>query len=676
MTMLNKMLSENFLECISKEKSSDVEQTRLLIESLPEKKLALKGLAVINLTVDSIRTGLGGRTILELKNDMSTHDDGTIANGDIRTGDIVKVDVMGKAKKTKDESAKSDVSVDGVVTRVSQQSIVITVNEEYDDKVVNIVNDRIWIVKIANSITYKRMESTMRKLAELESLPPLFQLLLCESSYTRPSDTVLTQSLERLAFHDPNLNESQRFAINFALNSPISIIHGPPGTGKTYTLIETIRQLVDRGERVLVCGSSNISVDTILERLNGKLPGDQLLRIGHPARLLSANLQHCLDIVAATNDGGQLVNDIKKEIDDTTKKIKKTKSYREKKSIWNEVKMLKKELRERERKVTDELILQAKVVLCTLHGSSSRELLNVYSTHVGKKVFDTIIIDEVSQALEPQCWIPLVSHLKSNVHRLILAGDNQQLPPTIKIDTDDNVKRVLETTIFDRLVTHYGDAFKNLLEVQYRMNDKIMQFSSQTFYNSRLKADHSVHDILLYDLDNVEKTHETESPLIWYDTQGGEFPERDSSEQGELLNSSKFNEMEAYVVQFHINRLLEAGVKPSHIGVIAPYNAQVSLLKGMIHKDNPDIEISTVDGFQGREKEVIVLTLVRSNDKGEVGFLADKRRLNVAMTRPKRQLCVIGDMETISRGSKFLHDWTSWSEDNSDVIYPDLDDIL
>jgi DNA polymerase alpha-associated DNA helicase A len=674
--MANKRLSEKFLKCIDLERAADVEQTTLLLKTLPQKKLAIKGLAIINLITENVRTGLGGRTILELRNDLSFHESDSLVSGDIRTGDIVKIDKMSSSSKTKgknDEDQKS--ACEGVVTRVSQQSIVITVNEEHDERILDIMNERLWIVKISNSVTYKRMESTMRKLAEMESPSHLTQILLNEVQYIPPSSSSLQSSLESIKFHDANLNESQRNAINFALNSPISIIHGPPGTGKTYTLIETIKQLVERGERVLVCGPSNISVDTILERLNRSLPGDQLLRIGHPARLLSANLRHCLDIVSTTNDGGQLVADIKREIDDTIKRIKKTRSYREKRAIWQEVKLLRKELREREKKVTDEIILQAKVVVATLHGSSSRELNNVYVTHPGLKLFDTIIIDEVSQALEPQCWIPVVSHERSQVKRLILAGDNQQLPPTIKIDTDNSVKQILETTMFDRLVNHYGDQFKKMLEVQYRMNTKIMQFSSDILYGSKLKADESVSHILLLDLDGVDKTDETEVPLMWYDTQGGQFPERDSTEEGELV-PSKYNEMEAYLVQFHINKLREAGVQDEHIGVIAPYNAQTSLLKSLIHKNRPKIEISTVDGFQGREKEIIIFSLVRSNDNREVGFLAEERRLNVAITRPKRQLCVVGDMETVERGSKFLHDWCTWCENNAEIIYPDPDDIL
>lgn len=672
--MSNKKLAEKFLKCISLERGADIDQTSLLLNTLSPKKLASKGLAIVNLASENLKTGLGGRTILELKNDLGGHESEFIVAGDIRTGDIVKIDKVPSSTKKKSKTGDSDSGCEGVITRISQTSIVITIDENFEEKILNIVNDKLWIVKISNSITYKRMESTMRKLSEIDSPNQLVSLLLNEAKCLPPSTSKLDSSYKSLTFFDENLNQSQKNAINFAINSPISIVHGPPGTGKTYTLIELIRQLVQKGERVLVCGPSNISVDTILERLNGKLPGDQLLRIGHPARLLSSNLQHCLDIVSTTSDGGQLVGDIKKEIDDTIKTIKKTKSYREKKAIWQDVKELRKELKIREKKVTHELIKQAKVIVATLHGSSSRDLLSIYNAQPGLKLFDTIIIDEVSQSLEPQCWIPIINHLQSDTKKLVLAGDNQQLPPTIKLDNNDNVKDILATTLFDRLVSNYGDSFKKLLDTQYRMNKSIMEFSSQTLYNGELKADESVEGILLPDLTNVEKNDYTEFPVIWYDTQG-DFPEKDSADDDELV-SSKYNDMEAYVVHLHIKRLLESGVSKEHIGVIAPYNAQVSFLKKLLHAEYPQIEISTVDGFQGREKEVIILSLVRSNNLRSVGFLADERRLNVAITRPKRQLCVVGDMETITKGSKFLHDWVEWNETNADLVYPDPDDLL
>lgn len=707
--MSHKDLSSQFLRSLDLEQAADIKQTTDLLTSLAPKKLSQKGLAIINLQIESIKTGLGGRTIIELKNDLSSNKDDRIETGDIRVGDIVKIEKMSSStsssgnsskKKGKKSNSKSDFNnedddsateskiSEGVITRISQTSVIVTVDEQHEENILTLLSTKVWIVKISNSITYKRMKSTLRKLAEYENLPSdLFQLLASRDyQYVAPAQAVLEASLKGLNFHNDRLNASQKHAINFSLNSPISIIHGPPGTGKTYTLIELITHLVSRGERVLVCGPSNISIDTILERLSKvqMIKGDDLLRIGHPARLLQSNLKHSLDIVSTYSDAGLLVGDIKKEIEEAIKKVKKTRSYREKRAIWGEVKELRNELRQREKKVTTELILKAKVVLSTLHGASSRELMNVYGQtgeNDGKPLFDTLIIDEVSQSLEPQCWIPLVSH--SGLKKLVLAGDNLQLPPTIKLDTNDDSKRILERTMFDRLVSKYGEEFKNLLDVQYRMNEKIMRFSSDELYQGKLTADESVMDILPFDLDNVEKNDITEVPLVWYDTQGGEYPERDSAEDNNSgkskdIVSSKYNEMECYVVSYHLETLLYAGLSESQIGIIAPYNSQISHLKSLISGKHPEVEISTVDGFQGREKEVIILSLVRSNPEMEIGFLKDERRLNVAITRAKRQLCVVGDMEVMEqqRVSKFIKNWVKWWENNGEIVYPDLDDIL
>lgn len=660
---MNKEVAEKFLRCIAHEQSQDVETTSELLNSLPLQKLVAKGLAVNNLALENLRTGLGGKLYLELTPDLAI--DKELVRGDVKAGDIVIISPT--------SSKKEPLKVDGVVLKVSDKQIVITVDETKEQESVKLYSyPRLYTVKTTNTITYKRMESTMRKLHEFEDTPDnsIIQYLLHVRAFLPNKDTKL-----KTVFHNPQLNESQKDAINFALQNDISIIHGPPGTGKTYTLVELIKQLYDKGQRVLVCGPSNISVDTILERLGKVIPGDSLLRIGHPARLLEQNLAHSLDVLSKSNESGAIVKDISKEIDDTIATIKKKKSYKDRKEGWKEVRELRKELRQRERKVVTDIILGSRVIVATLHGSSARELRNVYqhSPHL----FDTLIIDEVSQSVEPQCWIPLISHYKSNISKLVLAGDDKQLPPTIKTEDNAEVKKVLSTTIFDRLVKHYGDSFKKLLNIQYRMNYDIMEFSSNQMYQGKLLAADSVSKQTLAELPGVEVNEDTEIPLIWYDTQGDDFPERADDDDDEEIFSSKYNENEAYLALYHVTKLIESNLDQRYIGIISPYSAQVSLLKKFVHSKYPLVEISTVDGFQGREKEVIVLSLVRSNDRFEVGFLRDERRLNVAMTRPKRQLCVIGNMETLERSRvPFLKSWVAWSEEHSEIRYPDLDEIL
>lgn len=678
-------LFDRFKEAIIEEQDEDVSQTNAYLAAYSPKKLASLGLAAINLQITNIRTGLGGKTILELKLDPA-YGDGDINSGTLRTGDIVKLAKMMKTtekkkiKKQLDEKLDDDddsSGIEAVIVKAMTQTITVSVDESSDSEKVlqyyNNTNDlaRMWIVKLANSITYKRMITTMNKVNELKESEKndIHKLLLGEMKYMSKDEN------RDIKFFNPQLNQSQKQAIEFAINkSNITIIHGPPGTGKTYTLIELIQQLTTLGEKVLVCGPSNISVDTILERLSGKFKTGQLIRMGHPARLLALNLQHSLEILSKSY-GKEIIQGIEDDILSTLTKIRKCKRYAERRVLYQEMKILRKELKQREKKIVSELLANARVVVATLHGSGSYELRN------NDLVFDTIIIDEVSQSMEPQCWIPLL--LNNRFKRLVIAGDNMQLPPTIKL-TKKRGSSLLETTLFDRLVNKLeGNQFKKLLDVQYRMNTSIMKFPSMQLYENKLKSDVSVESITLADLPHVEDSEDSNIQCVWYDTQGGQFPEQKT----ELIEGdSKYNEMELLVVRGHINKLLELGVREKDIGVIAPYSAQVQLLKKQIGPET-EIEISTVDGFQGREKEVIILTLVRSNDDGEIGFLSEQRRLNVAITRPKRQLCVVGDLELMSRsGSKFLQNWCKYVEDGVpdevnyvqpyEIIYPNLEDYL
>ncbi|EGW35223.1 uncharacterized protein SPAPADRAFT_53535 [Spathaspora passalidarum NRRL Y-27907] len=681
-------LFEQFKNAIEDEQQEDISETDAYISMYSPKKLSSLGLAIINLQIINLRTGLGAKTIIELKLDPAFGDT-DINTGTLRTGDIVKLSKMEKststnAKKKKTKSTTStensedseDQGIEAVVLKVSTQTISISVEESTDDAHVlqyynNTNNDstRMWLVKLANSITYKRMISTMNKVNELQPSDKndIHKLLLGESSY------ISHQNNHFITFFNSHLNDSQKQAIEFAINkSNITIIHGPPGTGKTYTLIELIQQLTNLGEKVLVCGPSNISVDTILERLGDKYKSGQLIRIGHPARLLPVNLQHSLEILSKSY-GREIISDIEHDISSTLTKIRKCKRYAERRELYQELKLLKRELKQREKKIVHELLINARVVVATLHGSGSYEL------RTNDLAFDTIIIDEVSQSMEPQCWIPLL--LNTKFKRLVIAGDNMQLPPTVK-----SVKRkgssILETTLFDRLVLKgEGNKFKKLLDVQYRMNTSIMMFPNMQLYSNKLKSDSSVENITLSELPGVEENDDTLCKCIWYDTQGGEFPEQVSES---VEGDSKYNEMELLVVRGHIEKLLSDGVQPKDIGVIAPYAAQVQLLKKQMGPET-EIEISTVDGFQGREKEVIILTLVRSNESREIGFLSDQRRLNVAITRPKRQLCVIGDLELMSSsGSIFLKNWCKYVEEGIDckdvepfeIVYPNLEDYL
>ncbi|KAI1872634.1 hypothetical protein JX265_005514 [Neoarthrinium moseri] len=668
------------LALLDAELQSELQETSGLISNTSPTALQRAGLAITNLVISAQRTGLGGKTVLELSPDSANSSTGELPEHGIRTGDIILVSEQpagsAKKKEIKDLEKKG---VRGVVTKVKKDSVSVAADEEKEDAS---ITGRVWLVKLADDVTYRRMNQTMEKLQKMtESDYSIFTRVLfgLSTPSSLPADMSSDPEYGNIEWFDPSLNDSQKDAIRFALASKeIALVHGPPGTGKTHTLIELILQLVRRNQRVLVCGPSNISVDNIVERLSPhKVP---ILRLGHPARLLPSVLSHSLDVLTQTSEAGLIVKDVRAEMDAKQASIKKTRNGRERKAIYMDLKELRKEYRVRERQCVNNLVAGSKVVLATLHGAGGFQLKN--------ESFDVVIIDEASQALEAQCWVPLLAAKKA-----VCAGDHLQLPPTIK-STNSKVKpkvkegggvikgMSLETTLFDRLLSLHGQSIKRMLTTQYRMNEKIMRFPSDELYEGKLVAAEHVKDRLLKDLPYaVQDTEDTNEPVIFIDTQGGDFPEKNEEDDTgkkssikSLLGDSKSNEMEAALVKQHIRALVDAGVKPEDIAVVTPYNAQLSLLAPL--KDEfPGIELGSVDGFQGREKEAVIVTLVRSNSDGEVGFLGEKRRLNVAMTRPKRSLTIIGDSDTVKKGSEFLKNWIEWLEENADLRYPDASSI-
>ena len=346
-------------------------------------------------------------------------------------------------------------------------------------------------------------------------------------------------------------------------------------------------------------------------------------------------LNHSLEVLTQTSEAATIVRDVKKEMDAKQASLRKARNGRERRAIYGDMKELRKEYREREKKCVDTIVGESKVVLTTLHGAGGFQLRN--------QKFDVVIIDEASQALEAQCWVPLLSAKK-----VVLAGDHLQLPPTIKSlnsktkvesvkeDVNGTGKISLETTLFDRLLSLYGPSIKRMLTTQYRMHEKIMRFPSDELYESKLVAADAVKARLLLDLPyEVEATDDTEEPLVFWDTQGGDFPEKSEEEEvgkrggrGMRFGESKSNEMEAALVKKHVESLVNAGTKPADIAIVTPYNAQLALLSHDLKERFPGIELGSIDGFQGREKEAVIVSLVRSNSEHEVGFLGEKRRLN------------------------------------------------
>ena len=572
----------------------------------------------------------------------------------------------------------------GIVTQFNSKKIVVAFDEEIEEES---LPKNICLVQLVNQVTYDRIKNGLEKLKQMEFNEKSLNLINVLFEVFEPT---FNESIERknyiknMTFFNNNLNESQKDAVRFALEvNEIGLIHGPPGTGKTTTIVEVILQLVKLGNKILVVAPSNIAVDNIGEKLiyyKSQLSGKDskinlnfdLCRIGHPARLLPSVISNCLDTKVENSDNTQFVKKVKREMDKIKRELEKV-DYREKEKkfqLKQELKDKREDIKGSYRNTVFDIYRKANIILSTCV-SSGENYLNLAISK--ENPFDYIIIDECAQGTECLCWVPILQGKKA-----ILAGDHLQLPPTIK---SKNAEYVLSYTLFDRMISTYGDKVTRLLDTQYRMNEKIMKFSSQELYEDKLIADDTVKNHTLKDLiterynNNKEILEEIKSlddfgifdkPLVLLNTSGLDF-----FETKDLETLSSFNVAETDLCKRMVDYLKDKlKAENKDIGIITPYSAQVSNLSHKItQEDYKGLEISTVDGFQGREKEIIILSLVRSNQKHQVGFLSDSRRLNVAITRPRRMLVVIGDIDTITNGEEkenlFLKHFGEYCNDNA-----------
>jgi ATP-dependent RNA/DNA helicase IGHMBP2 len=428
---------------------------------------------------------------------------------------------------------------------------------------------------------------------------------------------------------NPTLNALQREAVCFALSAEdVAILHGPPGTGKTTTLVELIRQITRTGQRVLAVAPSNLAVDNLFEKLLAA--GEKAIRVGHPARVRPELRQQTLDALAENHPDIKLARKLSRDAyalrAQATKYTRAKPEPGERRAKRQEAKQMLADARKIEDQVVVSLLNSARVVCATLTGLD-RELLNTQH-------FDWCIMDEASQCTEATAWAPL-----QIVDRLVLAGDHFQLPPTII--SAQAAAEGFNVSLLERLIDQLGKGVARRLSVQYRMHHQIMKFSSQEFYEDSLSADAVVYDHLLQDLPSLAANDLTRTPIDFIDTAGASY-----DESAELEGDSRYNLQEADLVLKKVQALLASGLALAEIAVISPYSAQVRLLRERIQQ--PEMEIDSVDGFQGREKEAVIVSLVRSNREGEIGFLEDVRRMNVALTRARRKLIVIGDSATIT----------------------------
>lgn len=532
-------------------------------------------------------------------------------------GDLISVSLAGEI---------SDSPLIGTVYDKEGGRIVLAFREDLDDEAVE--EHLLYDLNLsAGRSTYKKIYDTLRKVRSAKDDRLAFFRDL--SLGLRKPESYDPPSIEKIIFFNDSLNRWQKEAVAKARASKdIFILHGPPGTGKTTTLVEIIRQAVEAGQFVFATAPSNTACDQLLESL--VRGGVTALRLGHPARIMEHLRTHTIDARLIQHPLRKEADRLEQELMQIFKKKDRRRErrvlHREERAEVNlEIRRLKSEIRAVDHEVLDQVIRSASVLVGT-HASGDHPWLK-------KKTLDLLIMDEASQAIEPMAWNPIL-----RAQKVILAGDHLQLPPTVK--SEEAARKGLAKTLFERFHHRLGDEFKSLLKIQYRMHEHIMNFSSRYFYKGELEADASVRHHVLADLSFVTRAPETEEALLFLDTAGAGFEEK--MEPG---SHSRFNAEEANLLILKLNGLLKLGVDPETVAVISPYSAQVRLLASKIR--DKGIEIDSVDGFQGREKDVVFVSLVRSNCEGELGFLADTRRMNVAMTRARRKLIVIGDSGTL-----------------------------
>lgn len=439
-----------------------------------------------------------------------------------------------------------------------------------------------------------------------------------------------TQPASTFSFHPlrfPWLNATQEEAVNKVLHAKdVAIVHGPPGTGKTTTLVEAVYETLHRENQVLVCAQSNMAVDWISEKLVDR--GVSVLRIGNPSRVNDKMLSFTYERRFESHPDYPQLWSIRKAIRELYARSRKG---AEREAVRQKINSLKDRATELEIRINESLFSEARVIACTLVGSANRLL-------TGQK-FGTLFIDEVAQALEAACWIPI-----RKADRVILAGDHCQLPPTVK--APEALRAGLGHTLMQTIVKNKPDTV-SLLKLQYRMNDEIMRFSSEWFYGGMLQSAPEVKYRSILDFD---------TPIEWINTEGLDCNEEFIGENYGRINKSEaelsIEQLKGYITKIGRERFLDERID---VGMISPYKAQVQYLRRLVRNDvffkpyRQAITINTVDGFQGQERDVILISLVRANEEGQIGFLNDLRRMNVAITRARMKLIILGDASTLTR---------------------------
>jgi predicted DNA helicase len=628
------------------EQKEDQAQFKLKNASASIKERRRRGLTWYPVTITQEDIGFGGKVVLELERPAHRQD---LHLFQVGKNACVFSNAPGY-------SGPDRPVLSGVVTSVRRNKLVLaTTKEELPDWVqnANTLNgstpngSTLGIDLTFDEVSYREMHQALNDVigAHGNRLAELRDVLLGarQASYREPKADDL--------FYPSALNDSQLVAVRHVIAAQdVAIIHGPPGTGKTTTLVQAILETIRRERRVLVCAPSNTAVDLLTEKLAER--GVNVIRMGNPSRVSDLLLQHTLDAGVMAHPSYAKMHAMRQTAEqhrDTANELAKEgvrhfgfEGRQHRQQLREEARTLRQAADDLERFMTEDVLESVQVITCTLVGASHR--------HMRHLSFETVFIDEAAQALEPGCWIPIAKG-----QRIVLAGDHHQLPPTVK--SEQAAREGLRETLFEKCIQRQPNTAR-MLTTQYRMHEQIMGFSSQKFYGGQLVPHASVRHASLeaYDL-----RFAPDLPVEFIDTAGCAYQEVAIPE-----SRSTANPEEAHLLLERLAQLLapydaaehdEQQHTPLSIGVIAPYRAQINYLKDAIEDSEVlnglllqrRLSVGTVDSFQGQERDIIAITLTRSNPQGEIGFLSDIRRMNVGMTRARRKLLLVGDSSTLGR---------------------------